>query len=93
MMPVATGTVMGPMMLWMAHGWIVSGAAWTAVAGFAAAHLALLAGLLGLGLLLGRRAPALRRRLHRPSTAHVARMLGAAAVSAGFVHLLHGGPA
>ena len=91
-MPIVMGAVMGPMMLWMAHGWIVSSAAWTAVASFVAAHLAFFAGLLGVGLLLGRRAPALRRRLHRPSAAHVARMLGAAAVSAGIVHLLHGGP-
>ena len=91
-MPIVMGAVMGPMMLWMAHRWIVSGAAATPMLGFAAAHLAILAVLLGGGLLLGRRAPALRRRLHRPSAAHVARMLGAAAVSAGIVHLLHGGP-
>ncbi|MGR3486047.1 MAG: hypothetical protein ACU0BF_11930 [Paracoccaceae bacterium] len=89
MRPALVGAVMGPMALWMLHGPIGRGEGPAALAIFALAHLAVLGALLA----LARVVPGLRGRLHRPTLPHVATMAGGALLSAGAVHLIHGGPA
>lgn len=88
-LPWIMGAIMGPMMLLMAHGPLVSGTTPMALLAFVGAHIAVFAVI----AVLVTRWPALRHRLHRPSSGHVARMLVAALTSATLVHLIHGGPA
>ena len=93
--PILIGAGMGPIMLWMMHDTLVSGATPLAALAFVGAHVAI-AALLVAAVLLG---PAISprwrariARLHRPSAGHLALMLSSAAATAGFVHMIHGGP-
>lgn len=92
-MPVAMGAVMGPMMLWMLHGALTGQGGGHAAAVFAALHVVALAVLVAVGVVLGRRVPALRRVLAHHGQRHLGLMLGSAAVAAALVHVIHGGPA
>ena len=89
LLPWIMGALMGPMLLMMAHGPLVTGTTPVALISFVLAHLAVIAGL----VFALSRWPALRRRLHRPSFGHLSRMVFAALTSATVVHLIHGGPA
>ena len=92
--PALIGLMMGAMMLWMLHVWLI-GEGPANVVLFVLGHVAavaLIALLVALGL--HRRFPVLERlACHRPSVSHVAIMLGSAALFAMVVHFVHGGPA
>ena len=93
MKPVLMGAAMAAMLLWMLHDRLMVGVDLIGPAVLVIwAHVAVVAGLAMGGLLLARRWPAVLDRLHRPSLRHVARMGGAAAVTAATIHMaLHGG--
>ncbi|OSQ51493.1 hypothetical protein MGEO_08535 [Marivita geojedonensis] len=88
------GLMMGAMMLWMLHGWLI-GEGPANVVLFVLGHVAVVAAVaLLVALGLHRRFPVLERLArHRPSFSHVVIMLGSAALFALVVHLVHGAPA
>jgi len=88
-LPYLMGAIMGPMMLWMLHDSLMSGAALSfAAVGFILAHVAVLVGFALLAWLGIRLRPSLAKRLHRPSLAHIGKMLAGAAIAALTLHLL-----
>lgn len=95
--PAIMGSLMGLMMLVMAHLMMTSDnkLAGAALAAFVGAHLAIILGLVAISYWATRFSPALRdriARLHRPDAAHIVVMLIAAVLVAGLAHLaLHGG--
>ena len=93
--PAIAGAVMGLMMLWMLHGQLTGEATAAAPLAFVAAHVVVLVVVLAAGLLGARLSPRARgwmARLHRPGFRHMGAMMGSAFVTAGLVHMLHGGP-
>ena len=89
--PFAIGAVMAAMMLWMGHARIMSGEV-DLTAGavlFAAAHLVLVAVVLGLALFVPRVRQVLRG--HRPRLGHVALMVAGMLVASSVIHgVMHG---
>ena len=90
--PLGLGAIMAVVMLWMMHDAIMSGEGTLSagLVGFVLAHVAVVAGILSLGLF----SPRLRRAVlrHRPSLSHVAGMVAGMGASALGIHLaLHGG--
>lgn len=95
-LPYVMGGLMGPMMLWMMHDSLMSGAALSwGVIGFIAAHVAVFGVVVIVAVFGARLNPRLRMilsRLHRPSGAHLAQMMVAAVLSASLVHFsVHAG--
>lgn len=94
--PLVMGLLMGFMMVWMAHSALTGGGTMgaTALIGFAAAHVVLIAVILGAAVFAARLSPRAKGwidRLHRPSLHHVGHMLIGAAIAFGSVHLaIHG---
>lgn len=94
--PFMMGILMGPMVLWMAHGAMTSnnGLSGSALAAFIGAHVLIGLVIIGGGVFAARLSPQARDlidRLHRPSIKHVMWMLVGAAAAATAVHLsLHG---
>ena len=95
--PALMGAAMGLMMLRLGHNAMTSADAVSlaALIGFAFAHVAVLAVLIGGGALALRLSPHWRARfarLHRPSWRHLLTMIAAALTAAALAHLiLHGG--
>ena len=94
--PLILGTLMGGLMLWMAHG-LIEGketlVGW-ALVGFIGVHLALIAVVAGAGFYsasLSPRARTMIARLHRPNPRHIAIMVLGAVGTAALTHVvLHG---
>lgn len=94
--PILTGAAMGAMALWMLHGALTGdGGGPGAGLAFVLAHLAGAAlVMMGAAFGLHRHMPGLARLLrHRPTGRHLALMTASAMVTAGLIHLVHGGPA
>ena len=95
LMPMTTGALMGPMMLWMLHSALTGNdmSAMTLMV-FIGAHLLFVAVLFVAFFFATRLAPKRQlqlNRLHRPSVRHVGLMLGSATTVAAAVHLaIHG---
>ncbi|MCR9110650.1 hypothetical protein [Marivita sp. XM-24bin2] len=91
--PALMGLMMGAMMLWMMHGWLIGDGPANALV-FVLGHVAVVAAVaLTAALGLHRRFPVLARLTrHRPSLSHIAIMLGSAALFALAIHLVHGAP-
>jgi len=87
--PYLMGAIMGPMMLWMLHDSIMSGAGISfAAIGFILAHVAFFGGFALLAWLGIRLRPSLAKRLHRPTASHIGKMIAGAVVTAFTLHLL-----
>ena len=94
-LPILMGLVMGPVMLWMLHGFLLGdGNSALAAIIFVLAHLGVAAVVFVAAFLAARFAPRLRARLsllHRPSLRHIGTMLGSAAGAALLIHfVIHG---
>ncbi|MCI5112256.1 MAG: hypothetical protein MRY75_17050 [Marivita sp.] len=91
--PAFMGLMMGAMMLWMLHGWLIGEGPANMVL-FVLGHVAVVAAIALIAALgLHRRFPGLTRLTqHRPSLSHIVIMLGSAALFALVVHLVHGAP-
>lgn len=89
--PMVMGGLMGVMMLWMLHGAVTGdGVGLWAAALFVAAHVVLVALILGAAVFAARLSPAARRvlaRVHRPSLSHMGTMVGTAVLIVAVVHL------
>ncbi len=93
--PLFVGMIMGPLMLWMMHDFLMgSGDLSGAAIVFVLAHLvvfALIAGAAVFASRLSNHAKTLLARLHRPRLGHALAMIAGAALSAGLVHFsMHG---
>lgn len=91
--PVLMGLMMGAMMLWMLHGWLIGDGPANAML-FVFGHVAIAAAVALIAVLgLHRRFPVLARLTHhRPSLSHVLIMLVCATLFALAIHLVHGAP-